>query len=343
MSLYSNMIRKLKTPEVMSQINHLYGKRDGVLVEQTARLTRMIRKHEEHFNAKKDVFVVSAPGRVEIVGNHTDHNKGKVLAAAANVDTIAVVSPRKDMVVHLYSDGYAPITVDLESLEMRKEEQGTSVAIVRGIAAKMKAMGVPIGGFEAVVTSTVLNGSGLSSSAAFEVLVVSMMDKLYGDWSLQAEERAKIGQFAENHYMGKPTGLMDQMASSVGGFVSIDFKHEEAKVKHMEFDFSEKGYSIVVVNTGGNHADLTADYASIREEMQAVANYFGEQNLSKVRQEQVFQEIGGLRGKVSDRAILRSLHYFSENKRVDAAVSALKKGNIETFLDVVIASGESSF
>ena len=207
MSLYSNMIRRLKTPEVMEQLNHLYGKRDGMLVGQTARLTRLIRKHEEHFGAKKDVFVVSAPGRIEMVGNHTDHNRGKVLAAAANVDTVAVVSPRKDLGVYIYSDGYAPISVDLESLAMRKEEEGSSTSMVRGIAARMKELNKQIGGFDAVITSTVLNASGLSSSAAFEMLIAAIFDKLYGNWSLTPEERAKIGQFAENHYMGKPTGL----------------------------------------------------------------------------------------------------------------------------------------
>lgn len=343
MSLYSNMIRRLKTPEVMEQLNHLYGKRDGMMVAQTARLTRLIRKHEEYFNAKKDVFVVSAPGRIEMVGNHTDHNKGKVLAAAASVDTLAVVSPRKDMAVQLYSDGYTPISIDLESLAMRKEEQGTSVAIVRGIAARMKEMEKSIGGFDAVVTSTVLSGSGLSSSAAFEMLIVAIFDKLFGGWSLKAEERAKIGQYAENHYMGKPTGLLDQMASSVGGLVTLDFKYDEPKVQHMDFDFAKKGYTIVVVNTGGDHADLTADYAAIREEMQKVANYFGEEVLRSVRPEQMYQELGGLRQKVSDRAILRAMHYFDENQRVTNAIHALKKEDMKQFLALITESGRSSF
>ncbi len=343
MSLYSNMIRKLKTPEVIEQLNQLYGNRHGVLVENTGRLTRIIRKHEEYFDAKKDVFIISAPGRIEIVGNHTDHNRGKVLAAAANVDNIAAISPRKDMEVHVYSDGYAPIVVNLESLTMRKEEQGTSTAIVRGVAAKLKEMGKEIGGFDAVVTSTVLGGSGLSSSAAFEMLIVGIFEKLYTGWSLTAEERAKIGQYAENHYMGKPTGLLDQMASSVGGLVTLDFKNDEPDVKHMDFDFAKKGYTIVVVNSGGNHAHLTDDYAAIREEMQKVAGYFGEEVLRNIIPEQFYAEIGSLRQKVSDRAIMRALHYFEENQRVVKAVQALKKEKMDDFLNIIIESGHSSF
>lgn len=343
MGLYSNLIRRLKTPEVMEQLNRLYGKRDGMLVAQTARLTRLIRKHEEYFDAKKDVFAISAPGRIEMVGNHTDHNRGRVLAAAASVDSLAVVSPRKDMAVQIYSDGYTPISIDLESLAMREEEKGSSTAIVRGIAAKMKELEKPIGGFNAVITSTVLNGSGLSSSAAFEILITAIFDKLFGGWTLTNEQRAKIGQYAENNYMGKPTGLLDQMASSVGGLVTLDFKYDEPKVKHMEFDFAKKGYTIVVVNTGGDHADLTEDYGAIRDEMQKVANNFGEEVLRNIRPEQMYQEMGGLRQKVSDRAILRAMHYFDENQRVLNAVNALKKDDIDLFLEITIDSGRSSF
>ena len=276
MNQYAEMIRNLKTPEVMERLIRLYGNRDGMLVAQNARYARMLKKHEELFNTTEPVYLISAPGRTEIGGNHTDHNSGKVLAASVNLDTLAAVSSRDDMEVTVHSEGYGPITVDLSDLTARKEEEGTTASLVRGVAARMKELGYKIGGFDAAVTSSVGSGSGLSSSAAFEVMVCAIFDKLYNGWTVDYKTQAMIAQYAENVYFGKPSGLLDQMASATGGLVFIDFKHTQAKVKPVAYDFAQKGYSLVVVNTGGSHAGLTDHYAAIPAEMRQVAACFGE-------------------------------------------------------------------
>jgi len=343
MNQYAEMIRSLKTPQVMERLMHLYGNRDGMLVSQTTRYTRMIKKHEELYNTKEKVYMISAPGRTEIGGNHTDHNKGKVLAAAVNLDTLAAVSPRADLLVNIHSEGYSPITVDLSDLTARKEEEGTTAALVRGVAAKMQQEGLRVGGFDAAITSSVSSGSGLSSSAAFEVLICAILDKLYNNWSIDYQKRAQYSQYAENVYFGKPSGLLDQMASSSGGLVAIDFKHADAKVTPLSYDFTQKGYALVVVNTGGSHADLTDCYASIPAEMRQVAACFGETDLRRIRPEQFFQELGNLRNKVSDRALMRAIHYYGENVRVDRQVEALKADDMEGFKEQIIASGRSSY
>lgn len=343
MSQYADMIRSLKTPPVMERLMHLYGSRDGMLVSQTTRYIRMIKKHEELFDPQGQVCMISAPGRTEIGGNHTDHNHGKVLAASVNLDTLAAVSPRQDMKVNIHSEGYAAMSLDLNDLARREEETGTTASLVRGVAARMRELGYGIGGFDAAVTSSVTSGSGLSSSAAFEVMTCAIFDKLYNGWQMDYKHRAQISQYAENVYFGKPSGLLDQMASSAGGLVAMDFKQAEAKVKPLAYDFAQKGYALVVVNTGGSHADLTPHYAAIPTEMRQVAACFGERVLRAVRPEQFFQEIGAIRGKVSDRALLRAIHYFEENTRVDREVEALENDDMPAFLAQIIASGRSSF
>lgn len=289
------------------------------------------------------IQLISAPGRTELSGNHTDHNRGKVLAAAVNLDTVAVVSPRQDLLMRLCSDGYPPIELTLDQLSPIPEEAGKTSALIRGVAARMQELNYPIGGFDAAVTSNVLSGSGLSSSAAFEVLICAIFDGLYGNWQVSPKVRAQIAQYAENMYFGKPCGLMDQMASSVGGLVAIDFKKDDPDVKPLNYDFAQKGYAVVVVNTGGSHDDLTADYAAIPAEMKQVAAYFGEEVLRKVRPEQLYQEMAGLRKKVSDRALLRAIHYFNENRRVADQVAALEQDDLNAFFQYVIDSGHSSF
>lgn len=343
MSQYANMIRALKTPRVMSRLTHLYGRRDGMLVAQTARYTRLLKRHEELFNATGEVQLISAPGRTELSGNHTDHNRGKVLAAAVNLDTVAAVSRRNDLKVHLYSEGYPPVEISLEDLSPVPQEVGKTAALIRGVAAWMKELGYSIGGFDAAVTSNVLSGSGLSSSAAFEVLICAIFDSLYGDFKIPAPVRAQIAQYAEYHYFGKPCGLMDQMASSVGGLVAIDFKRDEPVIKPLSYDFAAKGYALVVVNTGGSHDDLTADYAAIPEEMKQVAACFGEDVLRRVRPEQLMQELGSVVKKTSGRAVLRAMHFFQENKRVADQTAALERDDLQSFFRDVIASGRSSF
>ena len=344
MNHYANMIHNLKSPEIMDRLTHLYGSRDGMLVEQITRYAGMLKRHEELFHREDgNVLLVSAPGRTEIGGNHTDHNRGRVLAAAVNLDTLAAVSPREDMIVNLHSDGYPALRLDLSDLSVHEEEKGTTAALIRGVAARMQELGYKIGGFDACANSTVAPGSGLSSSAAFEVMVCAILDSLYNGFIIDYKLRAKISQHAENIYFGKPSGLLDQMASSAGGLVTVDFKQDDPEVRPMSFNFAAQGYALVVVATGGSHADLTDDYAAIPDEMKQVAAYFDEPYLRRVRHEEFLQAIPELRGKVSDRAILRAMHFFQENERVGKQVAALDKGDLFAFLWEIICSGRSSY
>ena len=344
MNQYANMQRSLKSPEVIARLQHLYGNREGMLVEQTGRYTGILKRHEELFHeAEKKVMLISAPGRTEIGGNHTDHNRGRVLAAAVNLDTLSAVSARDDMQVHIYSDGYAPLIMDLSDLSIVEEEKGTTAALVRGVAARMKELGYAIGGFNAAVTSSVASGSGLSSSAAFEVLVCAILDKLYNGFGIDFITRAKISQYAENVYFGKPSGLLDQMASSAGGLVTVDFRNDDPDVRAMSFDFAKYGYSLVVVATGGSHADLTDDYAAIPAEMKQVAALLGESYLRRVRPEEFYQALPTLRGKVSDRALMRAIHFFEEDERVARQVAALDRNDLFAFMWEIICSGRSSY
>lgn len=340
---YTQLLRDLQSPEQMNKLAQLYGRREGVLVHQSRRYNVLIKLHKDIFRTEGELFVISSPGRSEIIGNHTDHNRGKVLAAAVNLDTLAVVSARDDMQVNLHSEGYEPISIDLSVLDASKEEEGTSAALIRGMADGMAQHGFKIGGFDAAVTSDVLNGSGLSSSAAFEVLVGCIMDTLYNQNSMDPVLRAKIAQYAENVHFGKPSGLMDQMASSLGGMIAMDFKTDEASLEPIHFSFEAAGYAIVVVGTGSSHDDLTANYAAIREEMTAIANYFGVDTLRSLRPELFSQNIAALRGQFSDRAVLRAMHYYAENDRVTLAVEALHASDLDAFFQQINASGKSSW
>lgn len=311
--------------------------------DQTARFTRLADQFRQRFKAEPDMFV-SAPGRTEVIGNHTDHNKGRVLAAAVDLDTVAAVAPRSDMKVELYSDGYArPFKVDLSSLAPVDSEKETTRALIRGVASRLSELGYKIGGFSACVTSTVLKGSGLSSSAAFEVMLVAIFDALYNGWKVDPKLNAEISQYAENVYFGKPSGLMDQMASSCGGLVTIDFGPEKAVVETIAYDFGAKGYDIVVVAVGGEHGNLTADYAAIPSEMRAVAKLMGREVLCGVTGDEIMAALPTIKNKVNDRAILRAFHFADENLRVEKAVKALKEDDIKSFFDAVIESGESSW
>ncbi|MCE5343215.1 MAG: galactokinase [Eubacteriales bacterium] len=345
MNQYAQMIRLLKTPDVMKRLMRLYGQRDGMLVQQTMRYTHMLKKHEEAFSADGPVLLISAPGRTEIGGNHTDHNAGKVLAAAINLDTLAAVSKRRDRKVCIYSEGYEPLKMTLDELDMVEKEMGTTAAMVRGVARKLTENGFAVGGFDAVISSTVRSGSGLSSSAAFEVLMCAIFDQLFNGWRMDPVVRAKYAQYTENVYFGKPSGLMDQMASSVGGLTYIDFKNDEPKIEAISYDFAARGYAITVINTGGSHDDLTGLYASIPREMGEVAACFGEKVLRRVRPEQFMQNIAMIREKLGpkgDRAILRAAHYFEENRRVDDMADALRRDDLPAFLAAVVESGLSS-
>ena len=316
---------------------------DDVLDDQTERYIKALENFEELYG-EKEVEIYSAPGRSEVGGNHTDHQYGKVLAASVNLDAIAVVAKTDDGKIAVKSEGYSPFEVNLESLEVNKEEEGTSKALTKGVAAKLKEEGYKIGGFQAYVTSDVLNGAGMTSSAAFEVLLGNIFSGLYNDMKVDPVLIAQIGQYAENVYFGKPCGLMDQMASSVGGLINIDFKDpENPVVKQVNVDFEEYGHSLCIVDTKGSHADLTDDYAAIPEEMKKVANFFDEDVLRKVDKNEFYLNLPKIREILGDRAVLRAMHLFEENKRVDEEVEALEAGNFEMFKKLVKASGDSSF
>ncbi|MBR4067388.1 MAG: galactokinase [Clostridia bacterium] len=350
MNLYATLQRQLQSPEVMHRLQTLYGTREGMLVAQRARYTKVLKRHEDMIGSMEGpIYMISAPGRTEIAGNHTDHNRGKVLAAAVNLDTLAAVSPRSDSIVNIHSEGYPALSISIapEELAPRKEEEGTTAALVRGVAHGMHREGLAIGGFDAVVTSDVRSGSGLSSSAAFEVLVCAIFDRLYAGNRLDAKKRAIISQYAENVYFGKPSGLMDQMASSVGGLCYIDFQDPDPQVVAISYDFAKMGYQLVVVNTGGSHDDLTPAYAAIPQEMKAVAQCLGQPDLRSVLPEQFMRKLPKIReelkGRNADRAILRAAHYFAENNRVSQLVQTLQQNDLPEFLRLIIESGRSSF
>ena len=311
--------------------------------DQTGRYEALASQFRSRFGAEPELFV-SAPGRTEVVGNHTDHNKGRVLAAAVDLDTVAAVSPRSDKKVELYSDGYArPFRVDLTSLTPVPSEKETTLALIRGVAARLSQLGYKVGGFSACVNSTVLKGSGLSSSAAFEVLLVAIFDAVYNGWVVDPKLNAQISQYAENVFFGKPCGLMDQMASSVGGLVTIDFGPDSPVVEALQYDFGKKGYDLCVVSAGGEHGNLTADYAAIPAEMKAVAAALGREVLQGVTGEELMEKLPQLKNKVPDRALLRAFHFVDENQRVARAVEALRRDDLPAFFAAEIESGESSW
>ena len=329
------------------QLTHLYGNQPGMAEMQLQRYQSLLEKHQQSFPAAGQLYLISAPGRTEISGNHTDHNHGKVLAAAVNLDTLAVVSPRADDTVIVHSEGYSPISLKLDHFSPVESEAGSTAALVRGVATRMKELGYKLGGFEATVTSTVRSGSGLSSSAAFEVLLCAIFDNLYNAGDMPFKLRAQISQYTENVYFGKPCGLMDQMASSAGGLVYIDFANADPEVRALSYDFAAKGFSLVVVNTGGSHDDLTDDYAAIPAEMKAVAAAMGKEYLREITPEDFFAALPSLREKLTiankERALLRAAHFYHENQRVDKQFSALQQDDLPTFLRLVIESGRSSF
>ncbi len=296
------------------------------------------------FGADRDARLFSAPGRTEVGGNHTDHNHGRVLAASINLDAIAVASKNDENIVRVKSRGYNMDVCDITDLEIKENEKGHSPALVRGMCAGFKKFGYEIGGFDACTMSSVLSGSGLSSSAAYEVLVGTMLNYLYNDGKVDAITIAKIAQYAENVYFDKPCGLMDQMACSVGGFVTIDFNNPaEPIVNEVKFDFASSGHSLCIVDTKGSHSDLTDDYAAIRSEMEAVAGVFGKNVLREVDEEEFKKNIPAVREKVGDRAVLRAMHFFADNARVLKEVDALKKGNFDEFKSYILESGDSSY
>ena len=297
-----------------------------------------------NFGESENLRFCSAPGRAEIAGNHTDHNNGRVLAAAVNLDTVAAAAPSGNSTVTLYSEGYeTPFVVNLENLQPIESEKNTTQALIRGVAAGMKNARRPIGGFNAYVTSSVFKGSGLSSSAAFEVMICQVFDTLFGNGDLDAQQRAVISQFAENRYFGKPCGLLDQMASSVGGLVTMDFRDSPARIEAISYDFAGKGFAPVVVSAGGDHGNLTDQYAAIPGEMKQVARAMGGEVLRDIDRDTFWSSLPKLKSKVPDRAILRAMHFYDEDARIPLMVEALKNDDTMAFLRGIEESGESSW
>ena len=325
-------------------LRHLYGDDAVVLEAQKERYSKTIDAFVATYG-DKELSVFSSPGRTEIGGNHTDHNHGRVLAGAVNMDNVAVAAINDTGTVRILSTGYPQFEVDLTNLSPNTNEYGTSVSLVRGVCSHMKELGFAIGGFDAVIDSGVPKGSGLSSSASFEVLVGAVVSHLFNSGRLDAVLNAQIGQYAENVFFGKPCGLMDQTACSVGGLVTIDFADPAAPiVKKVDFDFTKTGYSLVITDTGGNHADLTNDYASVPADMKGVASKLGKSVLRELTMEQVVEAIPALREQgISDRAILRAIHFEKDNARVAEQVSDLERGDFRAFLAKVCESGRSSF
>lgn len=334
------------------RIEEIYGKDPDTVSYQKDRFRRVIKGYEEHFGKPEELHIFSAAGRSEIGGNHTDHQRGHVLAASLNIDSLAVASAVKEPVITLYSEGYETYTIDLSSLDKVAGESDTS-SLIRGVAAGFSKKGFKIGGFNAYVTSDVLGGSGLSSSASFESLVGIILSGLFNDNKVSTVDIAKIGQFSENNYMDKPCGLMDQMACSVGGFVHIDFAKKSDKdplfddeypwFEKIDFDPADYGYDLCITDTKASHADLTDEYAAIPAEMRSVAAYFGKEVLSEIDEDEFLAKISDIRKKTGDRAIMRAIHFLGENKRVIAEAECLKEKDFDRFLRRFSSSARSSY
>ena len=324
-------------------LTHIYG--EAAVCAQKARYSAAIDEFAAIYGADRDVTLYSVAGRSELSGNHTDHNHGCVVAASIDLDIIAVAAAREDSVIRVKSEGFPEDAVNFAEYSAPVEAKfGTSESIIAGMCQGFLKDGYKIGGFDAYTTSNVLKGSGLSSSAAFEDMVGNILSHMYNDGKVDNVEIAKLAQYAENVFFGKPCGLMDQVACAVGGIVAIDFADPKAPViDKVSFDISAAGYNLCIVNTGGNHADLTDDYASVPAEMKAVAAHFGKAVLREVDEDAFMAEISVLREKVGDRAVLRALHFFAENKRVEKQKAALMGGDLNAFFGQVLASGKSSF
>ena len=308
---------------------------------QKERYVKALERFEEIYG-EAEVEIYSAPGRSEVSGNHTDHQHGEVLAASINLDAIAIV--KKNDIVRVVSDNYDMITISLDDIEKKKEEEGTTIALIKGVLAGLRDRGNVMGGFDAYITSDVLIGAGLSSSAAFETVIGTIVSGLYNDMKVSAVDIAIIGQYAENVYFGKPCGLMDQMACSVGSLVHIDFADKENPViDSVNVDFDKFGYSLCITDTKGSHADLTHEYAAVPEEMKAVATVLGQELLHGITLQNLLEKADEIREKTNDRAYLRAIHFVMENERVQNAVTALRANDFNGFLKMIKASGDSSF
>ena len=336
------VIDALKRENLNERLKEIYVD-DCILNYQVNRYINALNKYRASFG-DDEITIFSAPGRSEIGGNHTDHQKGKVLVAAVNVDAIAIVHKSDNAKVNILSDGYELISIDINNLDKKKSEEGITISLIKGVISGIKERGYKIGGFNAYITSDVVIGAGLSSSAAFETVIGTIISGLFNDMSISDIEIAFACQYAENHYFGKPCGLMDQMACSVGNLVYIDFNDiNRPYIRKVNCDFEQYEYSLCITDTKSSHADCTPEYAAVPSEMKSVANIFNKEVLSEVSEEEIFTNISIIRNEVGDRATLRAIHFVMENKRVEKEVQALEDKDFEKFLEHVKASGNSSF
>ena len=333
-------IKHALTEGALNKYSHIYADTSS----EAARVSLMLDRFSEIYG-DKDVFVFSVPGRSEILGNHTDHNNGCVLAGAIDRDIVAIASKNDEGVIRFYSEGYTPDAVVISECDNPDNfDNYTSASLIAGMVDGFVNKGYSVGGCDVYSASAVLKGSGISSSAAYEVMVGNILNHIYNGGNVNNQEIAKLAQYAENRYFGKPSGLMDQMACAVGGFVYIDFEdNKNPIVEPIDFSLKDQGYSLCIVNTGGNHADLNDDYASVPGEMKSVAKMLGKQTLRGITESELMAKSSAVREQLGDRALLRAIHFIRENERVNAAKSALVSGDVDRFLYTVSASGASSF
>jgi galactokinase len=342
MTQTENLILKINNGD-NDAFRELYGKDPSELARNAKRYTDLLSQFKAEFGSSDPEFYTS-PGRTEIGGNHTDHNYGRVLAGAVNLDNVCVAAKNNTNIIRIVSEGYPKFEVDLSSLKPDINEQYTSAALVRGICSRFKELGFSIGGFDACIDGGVPKGSGLSSSASFEVLIGALLSQLFNNGKVDPIQNAIIGQYSENNYFGKPCGLMDQTACAMGGLITIDFEDpSKPVVKKVNFDFVATGFSLVITDTGGNHADLNDEYASLPTDMKAVASELGAKVLRQVSLEQVIDIAPRIREKVGDRALLRAIHFQGDNQRVVDQVAALERNDFKSFLGMVVDSGYSSY
>jgi len=343
MTKTNGIILKKNENDGNKSLKKLYEYDDSILKNQYKKYINLIKHFKQTYN-HNTFKLFSSPGRVEIGGNHTDHQNGCVIAAAVNVENIAIAAKNNSAIIQVSSKGFSKFSIDINDLSIDKSKFYTSESLVRGICARLKNVGYKIEGFDVYINSGVPLGSGLSSSAAFEVLIGKIISSLFNNGTLSAVENAMTGQWAENNHFGKPCGLMDQIACSVGGLIFIDFKNpQKPLVKKIDFDFMSTGYTLVITETGGSHANLNQEYASLPIEMKSVANEFGKDVLRNVSLPQIIKALPTIRKKTGDRALLRSIHFQEENARVLKQVKALKNKDFKLFLSHIIQSGYSSF
>ena len=334
-------LKLLESEKAKKLLGELYGK--AAVAENQKRYEDLVGKFVKEFG-EKDLYLFSSPGRTEISGNHTDHNHGKVLAGSINLDCVGVAAVNDTNFVNIVSETFnQSFTIDLNHLEPSDRMAGT-VDLVKGLLKGFEKSGYEVGGFDAYVTSNVISAAGVSSSASFEMLLCSMLNTFFNAGKMDTVAYAHIGKYSENHYWNKASGLLDQMACAVGGLITIDFLEPQAPVvEKIDFDFASQNHSLIIVNTGKGHADLSADYSSVPNEMKKVAQFFGKEVCAEIKEQDVIDHLAELRAYAGDRSVLRALHFFEENKRVEAEVRALKENRLGDFLDGITSSGNSSW